>query len=115
MDYSTMEAGREMDALVSEKVMEREVSSYWVSGVDIKYESLKNHLGRRLAHYSTDIAAAWEVVEKLHLIIGESVGSDGSHWYCTDKWDDQEATVEVCADSAPLAICRAALMAQKEG
>lgn len=125
MDYSTMEAGREMDKLIAENVMGLHISTdehgrqSWRDSDDRYQHAVGRYDGYEDDedfhtinwHPSESILWAWEVVEKLHLIIGESVGSDGSHWYCTNRWDEDDATVEVCADTAPLAICRAALMA----
>lgn len=64
--------------------------------------------------YSAEISAAWEVVEKLHLMVRPSILS--GNWvamkfervYLSGKW---EGVGEATADTAPLAICRAALLA----
>lgn len=68
-----MNAGRELDALIAEKVMGIKVT--WETVLDeegLEYEQAyetKNGKTYRIidevAPYSTDIAAAWEVVEKL--------------------------------------------------
>ena len=96
-----MPAGRELDALVAEKVM----------GWD-HYPS-KHEI---VPAYSTDIAAAWEVVEKMR----------SDDWWAqiaqdnTDIWDAKLwrgepdrwfPTMETYgnAPTAPLAICRATL------
>ena len=88
-------------------------------------------------HYSTDIAAAWELVEKLRqlqfmirltmssgqydwpqewgLIIWKSVYRDsgmtvGNYWEdCIPRGKCREVLFGAKASSAPLAICRAAL------
>lgn len=84
-----------------------------------------------LPHYSTNIADAWRVVEKL---INEGwcvslINDDNGHWALTDEgmqnvpdhWakDDEPDDIvttffigkELWADTPSLAICRAALMA----
>lgn len=99
-----LEAGRKLDALVAEKVMgfsdvhEHIYSSgekQWVHG-DF----------RSLPRFSTDISDAWKVVEKF--IEGEFPIDCELHttvmgWYC--DLGDGSAN----AETAPLAICRAAL------
>lgn len=75
-----MEAGRELDALVAEKVMGWTMFSYQMLGSGGAGEFRWIPPGRRdhvsniapVPRYSTDIAAAWEVVEK----VTENLG----HW-----------------------------------
>lgn len=90
MDIHTIPAGRELDALVAEKVM----------GIGkLEFDAYYGPQHR----YSTDIAAAWEVVEKLAKPL--KVVWTGKVWVC-------EVFGEPCsqeAGTAPLAICRAAL------
>lgn len=115
-------AGRELDALIAEKVMgwapvHDGLNFRWADGGD--YE--KRH--RYVCDWSpsTDIAAAWQVVERMdslgwyltidRLSSGERVRFWRCEWMryteenekCGDCWED--------ADTAPLAICRAALEA----
>ena len=61
--------------------------------------------------YSTSIAAAWEVVEKFPKIYEVDVMNDGDgDWRCyINDWKEKEDWA--IADTAPLAICRAALKA----
>jgi hypothetical protein len=73
----------------------------------------------RLPKFSTDIQAAWEVVEKLanepfawHI---ESINLEGGRvtwWACLwgDVPDGSIAEYSAKADTVPLAICRAALL-----
>lgn len=59
--------------------------------------------------YSTDIAAAWEIVEKLRLWVYPSDDSDG--------WEAGLPDDDSCwkgADTAPMAICLAALESKGE-
>lgn len=83
-----MEAGRELDALVAEKVMglmrfqtsegrtnwrgEKWVQWYHADGQQPScYGMTGSPSPSPLPKYSTDIAAAWELVEKLNLLGGE--------------------------------------------
>lgn len=72
--------------------------------------------------YSSDIAAAWEVVEKLCAMPGcrgvevENAATQCGSWGCAVWWKDEVTFVLVPAyqtlsPTAPLAICRAALKA----
>ena len=87
-----MEAGREMDAMIAERVMG------WIKRRQTD-----------IPHYSTDIAAAFAVVEEMDCGF--------------IQWDvgifEVELTKEcitgfATADTLPLAICRAALKAIEE-
>lgn len=122
-----MNASRELDALVAEKVM----------GWKLKSEPHTRWIlpdgGELIAPppaYSTDISAAWQVVEEIGLFDSPSEqrarGGEGDTWYVLgrkgDKWVVASPCVAhgmyydlgsieplVAADTAPLAICRAAL------
>ena len=105
------EAGRELDALVAERVMGLTLGTV---GTQLYYEG--NGSLEILPRYSTDIAAAWEVVEKMHVVHGFEghnefllVCSDEDEaWYCEfpkPKWEDASA------NTPSLAICLAALKA----
>jgi predicted nucleic acid-binding protein len=109
-----MPAGRKMDALVAENVMGLDLFTpvtdpYFTSqGI---YQQV-NHI----ESYSADIAAAWEVVEKM--VNGKwrvNIENDinGRKWGCDFK-DDPLHTTLCVADSLTLAICRAALLAVME-
>lgn len=68
-----------------------------------------------VAPYSTDIAAAWEVVEKfeycyLWLDTQDLLGTGRRAWECKLEAEDARTKYAV-APTAPLAICRAALKA----
>lgn len=121
MNIDEMQAGREMDALVAERVMgwDRDVMGClgapkgakeydtqchsWIGAWD------ENGNPNFLPHYSTDIAAAWQVVEwmKDWNFTLDWLGSDWQAMFQTE--DDGEFFVN--ADTALLAICRAALKA----
>lgn len=125
-----MTAGRECDALVAEKVM-----GYTLSDLSLpaypKYKLFDIESGefsgyvKEVPHYSTDIAAAWEVVERMPIPFklekcwekAYQIGPEGwSACWCTDA--DCEGCNEnsrctngddAWAETAPLAICRCAL------
>ena len=115
-DIDTLSAGHEMDALVAEHIMgwERQGSGWNVNG-SISWPDPEGNT-TPLAWvkdfpFSSDIAAAWQVVEKLILdnklfeleFYQESVDS-------RPRWGAAFG-IESYADTAPLAVCRAALKA----
>lgn len=124
MDIDTMPGGREMDALVAEKIMG------W-SGI-VCYAAEDDYSGippgcvvsqgifwrPPVLYYSTDIAAAWEVVEKLHSLgywvrirsaMDAKLQTRG--WaVCIGKFWNREGFGD-WAEIAPTAVCRAALKA----
>lgn len=102
-----MKAGRELDALVAEKVM----------GIDVQYTAVGHPyfgdgilLRKPVLHYSTDIAAAWLVVDHMNSIKmdtpeGYQLRAKWSYWIhgaslynCTAE----QAAKEIC-----LCACRA--------
>lgn len=99
----TLKAGRELDALVAEKVM----------GLDVRQGGYAGGIGQHLRPYSRDIGAAWEVVEKLegkgfsyHIETGEPGMVDA--FFDTDV---DSPIFWAAAKTAPHAICLAALKA----
>lgn len=112
-------AGRKLDALIAERVMgwDRDGDRLWPP--DTRRSKWK--YGISVPPYSTSIADAWPVVEKLkerhsvELIGGPNDEGGCEHWSCTIKsygyrsFQDQKWRGE--ADTAPLAICIAALRA----
>jgi len=147
-----MPAGREMDALVAEKVMgwlawserrpeyihvvfqrpgEREPFMKFRNpeAERARYAPMAfgdidpmNHVVCDIPRYSTEIAAAWEVVERLRadkVMGGASIAAvnapdDATPGEWCVEWFDGNRTLD-CAtgDTAPLAICRAALKASQ--
>ena len=127
-----MEAGRELDALIAEKVMGHRMfepppmSEPWEVMPD-------DYRGRPLLPYSTDIGAAWEVVEKMRergkdrkdiaicmdgfSLSQNHVGEDWQDypWAPEGGWSatftDGYNTSGAAALTAPHAICLAALKA----
>lgn len=110
-----MKAGRELDALVAERVMgwtKTIVDNYPWQILPPDATELK---AKSCPHYSTDIAAAWQVVEKLRqdrLYI--EIVSEAEYFRCEVNHYTPAAyqfKTEQHADTAPLAICLAALEA----
>lgn len=123
-----MEAGRDLDARIAEMVFRWQ----WYIADNVQYlrsphpfaygcviDSEGTHYLKALPAYSTDIAAAWLVVEQIHQR-GLCVSVSALH-----EWDTKyecsvhhESILDVVAsgeaDTAPLAICRAALAAVQE-
>ena len=113
-----MNPGRELDALIAEKVM-----GHIVVGGPIEHGMRRIFQGPRgadswwievncqpnyIPYYSTEIAAAWEVVEKLK---GQSVdlnfGEDNNRWECSFIIGGERYSGY--STSAPHCICLAAL------
>lgn len=118
-----MTPGPELDALVAETVMGSTLSRWPVLQFDgTAKEELVFWDGpkmMRLPPYSTDIAAAWEVVENFVAKLAFS-GENGfvldyscGSWTATFRHSISEfgKSVESLADTAPHAICLAALKA----
>ena len=130
-DIDAMPAGREMDALVAERVMgwvhfTWKGYSYFlpqneIPGPDVQ---LMIYPGRPVPLYSTDIAAAWLVVDKMGLSL---VRVDAARWLVGQYRESEYLDTEMgcidghfhyagfaVSDTAPLAICRAALKLSNE-
>ena len=125
MDIDKMEAGREMDALVAELMgwtVNKELKTFttWVAitsgddwcGIRPLCGTTKGVWGNWSP--STDISAAWPVVEKLQSM-EITIRFHPQHrgpWKVTLFGLDGNLTfITEFADTAPLAICRAALKA----
>lgn len=119
------EAGRELDALIAQRVFGIQVQRSTHPSDEGEYYDLRskrpgyNYPVTEIDHYSRDIEAAWQVAEML-----------SAEWFCVihsyrallsrKLWvasffrapndrDDQHFSAD--APTAPLAICRAALKA----
>jgi len=130
--------GTELDALVAEKVMGLDVE--WNTETPCPYcDSEMRYCGDRsrctqcgewrygpYKEYSTNMAAAWEVVEKLcnwdvgdNMLILMGQGPDPSNPDDPGNWWEAEINgikigkVKAKADTAPHAICLAALKAKE--
>ena len=97
-----MPAGREMDALVAKQVMD------WPCFVSEDGNAILEHSDDPCPKFSTDIAAAWAVADMLHFSI---ISQHPIGWLVDTRSNTRLPFVEVYANTAPLAICRAALKA----
>jgi uncharacterized protein YjaG (DUF416 family) len=115
-----MEAGRELDAAVAETVF----GWYDISLMTNSSNNFTNYQGfspgihsrRKIKNYSTDISAAWEVAEKFQTY---QVTKTHQVNLPNGLEDMYRAIVKAnkfvaYARTAPLAICRAALLAVME-
>lgn len=97
-DLLAMEPGEELDGIVSQEIF----------GVEM------------IAHvpYSSDISAAWEVVEKLEkeVTVKRFEGMTGYRYWCRISGSDETRFDEKIAHGtkAPEAICKASLLAVLE-
>ena len=112
-----MKAGRELDALVAIAVFGAKHSgtstAEWMhfptTGPYADCDCEGHMEAQVCPRYSTNIADAWEVVEKADLwSLYGSIG-DGPYRACI-QFEDREGLMT--ADTAPLAICLAALKAK---
>ena len=102
---------RKIDELVAKHVMG--LNAFWF-GPELVYtkgEYVSEEQPKYIVDfYSSDISAAWEVVEKLELVV---VSNFEGGWYAGQPAWLSPATLEVGneveAGTAPLAICLAAL------
>jgi hypothetical protein len=124
-----VKAGRELDALVAEKVMGKTIIYLRTALLDrepfIECDPEQGSHLSLLPWYSTDIAAAWEVVEKLASVVYEAADSSWQQtvrvyscptaancWHC--EISREFGRGENClatGDTASEAICLAALAA----
>lgn len=110
-EIEMLEAGPALDALVAEKVMGLELTNYNPIGIR------KGGWVLPIPNYSNDIAAAWEVVQKLDLLCGAVMlrrNLDSTVTNYVGTWEVLEIEHELqhvvaVGTTAPLAICRAAL------
>jgi len=126
-----MKAGRELDALVAEKVMGLawDESRCRICGWGLKGSvdggCVIDNCCERPApmkradepgRYSTDIAIAWKVVEKLgEMDLSFAPDDRDGTWDCSFGWDGSENNPTcVYAPTAPEAICLSALKAVDE-
>lgn len=120
MNVNEMEAGRELDALVAQHVMGCKVLGSELTGFfcGCSPETHRDKDGF-LPRFSTDIAAAWEIVEKVKATSSRGYVLDflRGEWTvglraCGDAGEPELYDhCAGCAEEAPLAICKAALKA----
>ncbi len=115
IDVTTLTAGRGLDRLIAEKVMGYDASNLVRMPVPVVESLLFRsdwHFpnGTRLPAYSTDIAAAWEVVEAMQ--------TKGWCWTVVSfgrqvrvKFHNSVLAHDDMSETVPLATCRAAIRA----
>lgn len=120
MKIDEMPAGREMDALVAEKVFG------WVRGSDFLVPPPGDHrwtwaarwdedgLPHWLPDYSTNVSAAWKITEKIGRTWDIHWNDSACEWFV--NLDHNKVVYEACEFNASdfdvaVAICRAALKA----
>ena len=126
MNIDELEAGRELDALVAERVLELPVwrsaddkpgEDYdWLDPIEYPCILVSDYTTRDVPYYSRLIGNAWEVVKKL------ITASHSFEFYLaqqTDGWDVSfqhpgNRGGQAHGNTAPLAICRAALKAVED-
>jgi len=123
--------GRELDALVAEKIfgMTFDVGNgpcpmtQFVHYVEQQFDVAKTNSGvelhtlllkkekllMQIPHYSTDISAAWEVVEKTKLLENYAMGIFQGEWTIAEEFSCVVQGIIAQAATAPYAICLAAL------
>jgi len=105
MNIDEMQAGREMDCLIAEKIFKWEDAD-WNCEVHCHTGRPPNRCSyEKVLDYSTDIAAAWEVFMKF---TGSSICQRNRLF---EAYIDGQPYSLTYAETAPLAICRAALKA----
>ena len=133
-----MKPGRELDVIVAEKAMKFSRRAYSEVGAgwrDDENSTFYPDYTDSLPFFSSDISAAWEVVEKVkastfnwssgsgfwdgnqtgHRLVVELKGDQEGKWSCVLRDENWNHYVYVeSADSAPHAICLAALEAVGE-
>ncbi|MBP1999738.1 hypothetical protein J2Z69_000757 [Paenibacillus shirakamiensis] len=103
-----LEPGRELNRLVALKVMGYEQSRFQVGYVR------KGAYATYPKHYSSDISAAWEVVERFPIVnLSRIEIFEGNYHHAVEIYADSETNEPsmVEAHTAPEAICKAALLA----
>lgn len=108
-----MPAGIEMDMLIATQVFNRKAHP--------SKNKILGQVGRYVSprHYSIAIMAAWEVVEKmteyeLHIMSGCNFKRYPNMPYSA-KFENKNWSFVALANTAPLAICRAALLTKVAG
>jgi len=117
MEIDAMQAGRELDTRVAEAFgwvlcsgEGHETHMMTAMGAPPYYHH-GNSIAIGLPHFSTDIKDAWELVEKFRMTITPNVAHPTSRWCVDVQLKNKNDLWLVGAETAPLAICRAALKA----
>ncbi len=102
-----MEAGFEIDSLIAEKIfgwkLDDESALVWLLPDGSRRGALP--------HYSTDIADAWQVIEHMNDRGWSPTVFCEFQWWIANFFTDIAGSFEASAETAPLAICLAALRA----
>lgn len=113
IDIDNVLAGVGMDKLIAERVMGW--TNVYQDGVNLKgTEPSGEDQTAHVPLYSVNISAAWRVVEKCNLLHGwVSLGYDegDKEWMIFESRPPDGIYTISTGDTAPLAICRAALKA----
>lgn len=116
MNSATLEAGQALDALVAEKMMGCRVirpehgDVYPLCGCENSPHDKPGTF--RIQNYSTEIAAAWEVFEKMRLMgWGPEIWGMNTKSRVRIYVAKAYTFLEEESQSVPLALCRAALKA----
>lgn len=122
MNIDEMPAGRELDALVAEKVMGHAPCNKWTLALHPEVEGwLKNCQCQACyptgdpARYSTDIAAAWDITARMNdaaFLLERSLTANASWCARFGRHEDGRligTMTRGTASTPALAICRAAL------
>lgn len=110
-----LKPGRRMDAEVARAVFKGKVVEFKSGFGRVDYHTLDHNGAYTLVPtYSTHIASAWMLMEHLKMCEPEVGWSDEQHvWICTLR-KGRQSGVGFSADTAPHAICLAALAAQTD-
>ncbi len=125
MNHDELAAGRDTDALIAEQVMGRIIYRGPVPQNDLQIlEDGGSWIGvpgfglqpitETCPSYSTDIAAAFQVAEAMNTHFGMQLSLDmwgGDPWWAEFADRSYIYGAQSIAETAPLAICRAALKA----
>jgi hypothetical protein len=111
--------GREMDALIAEKVMGYSLDYEFadvLGAPTVKELRDKYDEWGLLPNYSTDIADAWQVVDKIYVhSLRRIVNGEPDKPALWQVFIYADSTLSGIAETPALAICRAALMAVSNG
>lgn len=120
-EIENMPAGREMDALIATRIIGWKIDDLTAISPTGSRNARIPHGDWWLEYYSTNIAAAWEVVEWMRengfsFMLIEHADPNGD--YIIEFWRrdnlDEPQRLSCRFEEAPLAICRAALLATLE-
>jgi len=110
-----MPAGRAMDSIIESAIFNNMCVAY--SGTVLYenwfYDKAGNGFQAPPKYYSTNISAAWEVVEKYKDKF-ESMYYEFGKWVVLWAFNSDDGAESIKAETVPLAICRAALLAVME-